>query len=107
MERSIRHSRRCCSMGQCGRVAWGCVAASLCVLTLSADDLIVAKTSDKPHPGNPPQLKGQLFHYFESPNRFGLPAFYTLHVWAWKDNPNGAFVNWHPDVSCQQFNTTE
>ena len=46
---------------------------------------------------------GQLFHYFEAPNRFGLPAFYTLHVWAWKDNPNGAFVNWHPDVSCQSF----
>jgi len=40
---------------------------------------------------------------FSSPNRFGLPAFYTLHVWAWKDNPNGAFTNWHPNVSCQSF----
>jgi hypothetical protein len=26
-----------------------------------------------------------------------------LHVWAWKENPNGAFVNWHPKVSCEQF----
>ena len=51
----------------------------------------------------PPQLMGQLFHLFEAPNRFGLPAFYTLHVWAWKENPNGAFVNWHPNVSCQTF----
>jgi len=25
-----------------------------------------------------PQLRGQLFHYFEAPNRFGMPAFYTL-----------------------------
>jgi len=25
-------------------------------------------------------------------------------VWAWKANPNGAFVNWHPKVSCQLFN---
>jgi hypothetical protein len=48
-------------------------------------------------------MLGQLFHYFEFPNRFGLPAFYTLHVWAWKDNPNGAFVNWHPNVSCAPF----
>jgi len=24
-------------------------------------------------------------------------------VWAWKENPNGAFVNWHPNVSCQAF----
>jgi hypothetical protein len=68
-----------------------------------ADYLIFADAWDKAHPGNPPQLMGQLFHYFESPNRFALPAFYTLHVWAWKDNPNGAFVNWHPNVSCQSY----
>lgn len=50
-----------------------------------------------------PQLMGQLLHLFESPNRYGLPAFYTLHVWAWKSNPNGTFVNWHPNVSCDNF----
>ncbi len=70
---------------------------------IGADFLVFASDWDKAHPGNPPQLMGQLFHYFESPNRFGLPAFYTLHVWAWKQNPNGAFVNWHPNVSCQSF----
>jgi hypothetical protein len=68
-----------------------------------ADYLVLAGPWDAKHPGAPPQLMGQFFHYFEAPNRFGLPAFYTLHVWAWKDNPNGAFVNWHPDVSCQSF----
>jgi hypothetical protein len=70
---------------------------------IGADYVLFADAWDKAHPGNPPQLMGQLFHYFESPNRFGLPAFYTLHVWAWKENPNGAFVNWHPNVSCQHF----
>ena len=68
-----------------------------------ADYLVLADAWDKKHPGQTPQLMGQIFHYFESPNRFGLPAFYTLHVWAWKENPNGAFVNWHPTVSCQSF----
>ena len=29
--------------------------------------------------------------------------FYTLHVWAWKDNPTGTFVNWHANVSCDNF----
>jgi hypothetical protein len=67
-----------------------------------ADYLVDAKTWDKKHK-NPPQLMGQLFHLFESPNRFGLPAFYTLHVWAWKDNPNGTFTNWNPTVSCDAF----
>jgi hypothetical protein len=70
---------------------------------IGADFLVIASQWDGAHPGNPPQLMGQLFHYFESPNRFGLPPFYTLHVWAWKQNPDGAFVNWHPDVSCQSF----
>jgi hypothetical protein len=70
---------------------------------IGVDFLVVADAWDKKAQG-PPELMGQLFHYWESPNRFGLPAFYTLHVWAWKDNPNGAFVNWHPKVSCKQFN---
>jgi hypothetical protein len=68
-----------------------------------ADYLVFADAWDAKHPGQPPELMGQLFHYFETPNRFGLPAFYTLHVWAWKENPNGAFVNWHPKVSCEPF----
>jgi hypothetical protein len=69
---------------------------------IGADFLLLAEAWDKKNQG-PPELMGQLFHYWESPNRFGLPAFYTLHVWAWKDNPNGAFVNWHPEVSCESF----
>ena len=73
---------------------------------IGADFLLFAAAWDAKNPG-PPQLMGQLFHYFESPNRFGLPAFYTLHVWAWKDNPNGAFVNRHPNVNCSQFNRPE
>ena len=51
----------------------------------------------------PPILMGQLFHLFDSPNRFGLDPFYTLHVWAWKDNPAGTFTNWNPNVSCRGF----
>jgi hypothetical protein len=68
-----------------------------------ADYLVYADAWDKIHPHDPPQLMGQLFHLFDAPNRFGLPAFYSLHAWAWKDNPNGAFVNWHPNVSCELF----
>jgi hypothetical protein len=72
------------------------------VRLIGADYLVLADTWNKNHSA-PPELMGQWFHFFEKPNRFGLPAFYTLHVWAWKDNPNGAFVNWHPNVSCEQF----
>ena len=68
-----------------------------------ADFVVFADAWNAKHPNDPPQLMGQLFHFFDTPNRFGLPAFYTLHVWAWKENPEGAFVNWHPNVSCQLF----
>jgi len=67
-------------------------------------DYLVGPSDWDPKHAAPPQLMGQLFHLFDSPNRFGLPPFYTLHVWAWKDNPNGTFVNWNPDVSCDAFN---
>lgn len=50
----------------------------------------------------PPVLEGQVFHYEAGPNRFGLPAFYELHVWAWRDNPRGAFVDWNARVSCKR-----
>jgi hypothetical protein len=69
---------------------------------IGADFLVLADTWNATHSA-PPELMGQLFHLFPSPNRFGLPAFYTLHVWAWKNNPKGAFVNWHPHVSCSPF----
>jgi len=55
------------------------------------------------HMGAPPELLGQLFHYFDSPNRFKLKPFYALHVWAWKDNPSGTFANLNHNVSFDAF----
>jgi len=74
-------------------------------LRLTGADYLVLKADwdAKPEHTGPPELMGQLFHLFDAPNRFGLPAFYTLHVWAWKENPNGTFVNWNPNVSCDGF----
>jgi hypothetical protein len=69
---------------------------------IGADYLVIAQAWHATHTA-PPEMMGQLFHLFDAPNRFGLPAFYTLHVWAWKENPAGAFVNWHPQVSCESF----
>lgn len=49
----------------------------------------------------PAELEGQLFNFTGSPNRYGLPPFYELHVWAWKSNPRGAFADMNPSVSCE------
>ncbi len=48
----------------------------------------------------PPVLDGQVFQYVAAPNRFNIPAFFELHVWAWRDNPQGSFVDWNNRVSC-------
>ena len=69
---------------------------------VGADFLVLADAWHAKNPG-PPQLMGQLFHLFDAPNRFVLPAFYTLHVWAWKESPTGTFVNWHKNISCDAF----
>ncbi|HEX9707342.1 MAG TPA: hypothetical protein VGA24_06845 [Steroidobacteraceae bacterium] len=29
-----------------------------------------------------------------------VSAFYEIHVWAWRNNPDGTFADWNPRVSC-------
>ena len=48
-----------------------------------------------------PVLDGHLLHYVGAPNRYGIPAFYEIHVWAWRDNPDGTFADWNPRVTCR------
>ena len=59
--------------------------------------------ADPANGGLPPQLDGQAFQLVGVPNRFGIPSpFFELHVWAWRDNPNGAFVDWNNNVTCER-----
>lgn len=51
----------------------------------------------------PPMLLGQMFHYNGAPNRYRIPAFYQLHVWALTKNPSGTFADWNPAVSCDEY----
>jgi len=70
---------------------------------LGVEFIVDAKVWDENNDG-PPTLMGQVFTYNASPNRFRLDPFYSLHVWAWRENPNGTFVDWNPQVSCDDFN---
>jgi hypothetical protein len=72
-------------------------------LRLVAAEFVVFR-ADWEAQGNkqPPMVLGQLLNFIAAPNRFGFPDFYELHVWAWKDNPFGMFVDWNPRVSCAE-----
>jgi hypothetical protein len=47
-----------------------------------------------------PELFGRKLEPVPSPNRYGVPAFYQIHVWLWKNNPAGMFDDWNERVSC-------
>ena len=70
-------------------------------LTLVGVEYIVDAATWLAHNSSPPMLEGQAFLLVNSPNRYGLPAFFELHVWAWRESPNGAFVDWNTKVSCE------
>ena len=70
-------------------------------LKLVALEYIVFKSAWRAeHPSDKPSLKGQKFTLVPAGNRYGIPAFYELHLWAWKDNPAGLYADYNPDVSC-------
>ena len=50
--------------------------------------------------GTVPALDGNLLNYIGAPNRYGLPAFYEIHVWAWENNPQGSYADWNTQVTC-------
>jgi hypothetical protein len=58
-----------------------------------------ATNNPGPNPGVP-ALDGNLMNYIAYPNRYGLPAFYELHVWAWEHNPQGSYADWNTHVTC-------
>jgi hypothetical protein len=69
-------------------------------LTLAAVEYIVVKSAWDATHTNPPRLYGHTFMTTTAPNRYGLPTFYSLHVWAYDHNPAGTFAMWNPNVHC-------
>ncbi|HEX5452128.1 MAG TPA: hypothetical protein VFW86_07020 [Candidatus Limnocylindrales bacterium] len=61
--------------------------------------LTIKASWDAQHAG-PPSLFGQTFNETPAGNRYGLPAFYSLHAWIWDPNPTDLFSPWNPTVSC-------
>src|ERR1700730_10934980 len=66
----------------------------------------VWQTQIPPRSTATPALEGHLMNFVDAPNRYGLPAFYELHVWAWEHNPVGSFADWNTQVSCDQQPTS-
>jgi hypothetical protein len=74
-------------------------------LVLAAVEYVVLKADWDSLHNRAPSLFGHTFDATPAPNRYGLPAFYSLHVWVWKRNPAGRFAMWNPRVICPAEST--
>ena len=50
----------------------------------------------------PANLEGQPFAFIGKPSVYDVEPFYELTVWAWASNPQGAFADINPQVSCSR-----
>jgi hypothetical protein len=69
-------------------------------LVLSAAEYVVIKSAWDAKHSSPPKLFGHTFQLTPAGNRYGLPAYYSLHAWAWYHNPAGTFAPYNPRVHC-------
>jgi hypothetical protein len=69
-------------------------------LRLAALEYIVFQEAWDASHSDPPPLFGQTFNLTPAGNRFGIPAFYSLHAWVWEPNSDGMLQPWNPRVRC-------
>jgi hypothetical protein len=62
--------------------------------------IVIAADWNTQNPDKQPTLEGHLMNLVGEPNRYRLPAFYELHVWAWERNDSGSFADWNDAVTC-------
>lgn len=70
------------------------------ILRLSAVEYVVLQSAWDASHNKAPRLFGKPFTLTEAGNRYGLPAFYSLHAWVWQHNPAGTFAMFNPNVTC-------
>jgi hypothetical protein len=69
-------------------------------LRLAALEYIVFQAPWDAEHSEPPSMFGQTFNLTPAGNRFGIPAFYSLHAWVWEPNSDGMLQPWNPRVHC-------
>jgi len=68
---------------------------------VAVEYLVLRSAWEAAHPGaSVPTLFGQSMELVPAGNRYGLPDFYEMHAWIWKDNPLGMHNDWNPTVTC-------
>jgi hypothetical protein len=69
-------------------------------LRLAAVEYVVLQSTWDAAHSKTPELFGESFMLTQAGNRYGLPAFYSMHAWVWERNPRGPLSMWNPHVHC-------
>ena len=69
-------------------------------MRLGAIEYFVAQAAWDATHSSPPSIGGREFDFVPFGAVPGLPAHYSLHIWIWRENPNGMFDLFNPNVSC-------
>ncbi|MFJ5552613.1 hypothetical protein [Streptomyces sp. NPDC093225] len=73
---------------------------------VGAEWLVPDKDGDLTTAQDRPTIFGQQFNGPMPGHKPGQPVHYDLHVWLWKDNPDGTYKTWNPTVTCKPGSTT-
>jgi hypothetical protein len=68
---------------------------------VAVEYVVFADAWNERYPGTTPELFGRELMYVAEPNRYELPAFYQVHAWLWRDNPDGMHADFNVDASCE------
>ncbi|HET7709765.1 MAG TPA: hypothetical protein VFK50_09575 [Sphingomicrobium sp.] len=75
---------------------------------VAVENLVFKKAWEAAGNGKPPSFHGVPFdHMFDDPatadidEAHNFEPHYDRHVWIYRDNPNGVFAQFNPNVSCQ------
>lgn len=74
---------------------------------VGVENLVFKEAWDSAGNTEPPVFSGHTFNEMkddpstEVDEAHGFTPHYDLHVWVYRDNPNGAFEPFNPDVSCE------
>lgn len=79
---------------------------------VAVENLVFEKAWRDAGHGTPPSFKGrEYFHMVDNPltpadEAHGFAPHYELHIWTERANPNGAFAEWNPKVTCRNHGRT-
>jgi hypothetical protein len=68
---------------------------------VALENVVAAEAWEASGRGEPPSFRGEAYAYRAEDPAMMLPAQYDMHLWLFRDNPDGLFATYNPDATCE------